>query len=1659
MMESRIRRLATTLMDATTDKDPEVQEQIRNSLCALGDADPEEILECCGEYLRQHDKLPFPFRALILRSMESVIRNHLPELGKAAAGAVVALAAQEMTKSKEPIQEWQEAASDVLVEIGKRFLNKVMEEVLGKFQPGILPHPCVLRTFGNLALANVFGMVPFLNSILGTLLPMLGMVRTDSMKCTFCYALQRFSESIQEYLAGRDQAPDPTIRRDAFAPEMGAAFEILLQGWGQSREGQVRLAVLEALGPMSSLIPEEKLEEQIPKLLPGILSLYKKHPEPFPISKSLCQILESSVAIGSRSLEAQLESLLATLLTQICAPADPNVPTSAKNHTELLRCFSVLACAFPERLLPFLAPKLESGSERTRAGALLVLRHLLNSAPSQMEMKKSFIISSLRLPLQDNNNKVKRALVQLISALAHHGYLEQPGAEALLEFLVRQCCLQDGPPGIPEENSEDPTNENVRSISVSTLLLLSTTVPRMGPVLWPFLLEFLIPAQFSPALTPLCRSLTFLAGKIREEEPENEAWSRSEQCGNLPSPQALTARLLAVSSQPFLGSGRGAAALRLLGALRIHPHLENRWEKEIPQLLEHLEENTENSLCQQEWEEKLLQFLRESLESIPDKSWICPLVSEMFRQLRASDGSRAEKNFLYRSMGTALGSCPSKELVRKQLQELLENARYQDEAEREGLASCFGICARDHLEETLEKLEEFVKSDVFKKSLGLFSIFKERSEGELEKLRSGLVLCYGRVAEAAPPELLHSRLESQILKNLLQHGHTKVLGIKVETKDTTLKLSLARSISMISRALARGNSRNSGNYYGNDTGNYPGNGPGGSVSIARKAELVALMVEFLRAEPPDALRTRLRQQALSTCSHLLPLEPALGEAERSELLQTALGSVLALPPTESPKNREQPGAPDLFEDALGSLQELLQGLLRRRLSPHGLQEIFAHLGSWIKSPREQERERALGISKSLLEFFLENLHVSSITPFYNLSSLLALLAPRCSDGIPKIRADSVDCVRSLLRIQLCYEGFSRDHQDELLEGLELLKEGLENPDFSILFHTCTRMGSVIGKRIPPEQLLQLLLELFQAWDDPDGNCSRAASVLCNSLLRERGGILQEKVPDLLAVIRSKLELQEPEQLRRAAQQSVLILGLQHPKAVLGTLLGSALPFDSPSSAMWRALGTEPALSSQILELLLERLSREVPFTESKPFLLGGAATRVATAPPLAATCALDELMSVPEAAAAVLERFPALFQRLLLRLGCSVGVQLPKFLRNSCRETRGQGAAAKALRPCSCAVETLQAMLVRAGNDDVVRDVGNSGGWELMEIPERHHDGIALLAGAMARLCGPRLPPIVRSLIPELGSVFECQRVTSTAFLAELLNHKVVNDLLLLEPLLDALTALEKDSCLLVRVLALRGLGNVASGSPEQIRRHGAQLLASMVHGMDDQDDPNNRLALEAMSSLSKILDHLEQRDVHSTLLRVAIRIRPFFDSEHPELRHSSIVLFGNLSRFGRSDSEVFSEQVLNGLVTLLLHLQDPQPDVVKACKFALRMCGPSLGCEELREMFGNHLREERGLHYGEFLNDVCKFLMRAHPALLSRLLSTNLFYFKSPWRELRAAAAMFIGFLVLHMDEEQGQQVDLDELISALKLLLKDPVPAVRIKVAETLGRLVRLL
>uniref|UniRef100_A0A5F9D615 Maestro heat like repeat family member 1 n=1 Tax=Oryctolagus cuniculus TaxID=9986 RepID=A0A5F9D615_RABIT len=1082
-------------------------------------------------------------------------------------------------------------------------------------------------------------------------------------------ALQRFSESALEYLANLDQAPDPTVRKDTFAADLSSAYDILFHHWLQSREAKLRLAVVEALGPMSHLLPGDKLEEQLPKLLPGVLALYKKHAEAFHVSKSLGQILEAAVSVGSRTLEVQLDTLLATLHAQICVPVESSSPLVQSNQKEVLRCFTVLACCSPDRLLAFLLPKLDTNNERLRVGSLQILRHVINSAAAQMEANKPFILSSMRLPLLDTNNKVKRAVVQVISAMAHHGYLEQPGGEAMIEYIVQQCALppeQELDPG-----SADAPADSVRAVSVRTLYLVSTTVDRMSDVLWPHLLQFLTPVRFTGALTPLCRSLVHLALK-RQEAGADAFLIQFDAHG--PAPSRAMGR-----PQP-----RGAAALSLwqprpdsrpVSHLAVGAFLPPA-RRPLPQL--------RPSARAPEPHGVLVQFLQDTLAVVSDNTWICQLSLEMCKQLPCYNGAPREKNFLYKCIGATLRAASSREVVRKHLRELLETARYQEEAEHEGLACCFGICADSHLEDTLAQLEDFVRSDMSRKSIGIFNIFKDRSESEADRVRSALVLCYGHVASQAPRELLLAKVESDILRNMFQ-----VFSTKVGTMDPTLKQCLVQGLCMVSQAIH-------------------------TTRAGRQ------LPEFIRAEPPDSLRTPIRNTAMLTCACLVSLEPALEEQAQADVVHGCLHSVMALPP--EPQEEGADCQELLYLDTMRALENLLTSLLRRNMTPQGLQVMVEHLSPWIKSPRAHERARALTLSASLLRYFLEHLRVSALVPFHNLGLLVGLFSPRCADLWPASRQEAVDCVHSLLYLQLAYEGFSRDHQDDVAEQLPPLKDGLVHPDPATLFHSCHSIAQIIAKRLPPDQLISLLLTMFEGLGDPDKNCSRAATVMINCLLQERGSALLEKVPEIVSVLRCKLRETQEEHVLPAAQHSVYLLATQHCAAVVSSLLGSPLPFDSHTCALWRALAVEPSLSAQVLRLLLDKMSKDVPFKESRTFLPGTAPDRVATLLPLAATCALREVVSAPASAPAVLELYPQLFAALLLRVSSTVGVQLPRNLQ--AKERRGAGTAPGSLEPCSSAVDALRAVLLRAGSEDVEQCVELEGGWALISASAGHEEGV-----------------------------------------------------------------------------------------------------------------------------------------------------------------------------------------------------------------------------------------------------------------------------------------------------------------------------------------------
>ncbi|KAM4581297.1 maestro heat-like repeat-containing protein family member 1 isoform 1-T1 [Odontesthes bonariensis] len=1633
MDDTDVEQVTLALLDAANDKDAEVQEQVRKSVLTLGKQQPDRVLAICQDYLLKHPKLVVSHRVVILQTIELIVSSRIEEISAPRIKSIISLASDEMTRSKEVIPDWQQAASNILVAVGNKYINDIMEEILSKFQPGILPHFFVVQTLANLSDSNVYGMVPFLNAILGTMLPMLGMAKQDNMKWVFSSALCHFSDSILEYLANLDKAPDPTVRKDTFSSEIYAAFDVLFNTWLQSRELKLRMTVAEAVGSMCHLMASEKLEEQIPRIIPAILALYKKNNEHYVISKSLCQVLDASVNMGSRVLETQLDGLLVALHQQVSAHVDYSDSFTVKNHNEVLRCFSLLANSFPDRLVMFVLQRLENSNERSRLGSLAVLRHLINSSTSTMESKKLLILASIRQPMADHSNKVKKRVIQVISAMAHHGYLELEGGELLVRFIVQNCALPNTyQRGQRPIDPEEVTNEALRTMCDNTLHLLTTTVGRLADVLWPKLLYYVTPSQYSNATTPLCKSLIVLGNKKKNNQEPSFHIDFTQEV-NLPSPQTLMIRLLVNAAFPFSNRCHGAPSLSLLQILsnNIHPNTEVLWEKEMPPLLSVLEESTAESLDKNQWDEKLLKLLSKTLTMVDDDKWVCQLAAEATRYLSTYNNALEEKSFLYRCIGMTLQQCFNKEIVKKQLQEILLTARHNDAVEREGVAMGIGLCANSHLEGTLTKLDEFGKSEAFKKSPSIFNLLKERNDVEVEKVKSTLILCYGHVALNAPPEKILNRIDQDILRCISKHFNTKVLGIKVETKDLTMKLSLIQSVGLIAKAISECVKKQ-------------------GYIFSRKQELITVMLDFIKSEPADSLRTPVRHLVMTTCANLMPLDPSLSENESFDLLKVCVNSVFSLPsemhtPEKSkeeeildPKQRKV-----LYKDTLAALQELLKSVLARDATPDGLQSVFKHLESWLSSGQDHERERAVAATAHILAYYLDNLNVKNMVCFHNLGALLGRLSPRCSDPHPAVRIAAVDCIYTLLCIQQQYEGFSLGYKDEAVEDLLSLKDRLENPDSTVLYKTCSDLTKVMSKRLPQPQLTTLVFMLFEGLADSQTNCCRASSVILNTLLKNRGGGLQDLVPEMLEVLHVRLQSVTEEQVRVAVGQTVLILASQHLQTVINALVHQPLPYDSWTSEMWMALGADPIVANQIIEMVMEKLVIMAPYVDKKESMMRGGATKVATSQPLAMTCGLKELLLNGQSQEPAVSRFPQLFSCLTVRLGASVGVLAPK--DNNAKQ-------AGSIHVAGVAADALRILLARAQLDEVMKRLDEENAWDAMKEQSTHVTGITLLARAMAKHAGPRLPAIVECLCPSLNNIYECQRITVTAFFSELLNHHVVTELMLIDVLMNNMMERISDPCSTVRMLAVRGLGNIAVGSPEKVNKYAKELLAAMSSGMEEKDDPGKLITHEAMSGLSKVLLHLDKKNVHLLVVYIFMKIKPFLESENDDIRCASIHLMGNLSKFGSGEA-VFKDQIHNVLVSLLLHLVDPNPQVVKACKYAMRVCAPVVGSEQITTMFQNHLHDDKSLHYGEFINDLTKYLIQDFPGMLNFYHISVIQFFKSNWPEVRAAAAMFIGFLLGNLQQEHLSHLNMGTITKGLVMLLQDPDPVVRVKAAEAMG------
>uniref|UniRef100_A0A914UT92 Uncharacterized protein n=1 Tax=Plectus sambesii TaxID=2011161 RepID=A0A914UT92_9BILA len=640
-MVQNLEGLLTALFEcASVERDATTKEAISASMRSLGVKQPQLLLRTVHSFLAKHNKLAGSSRAFLLSLLNQVLNDVLDTVDEELASLIVNLATQEMTMSKEVEEEWQEAASDVLVTLGKRFCTQVMDALLQKFQPGFQPHSYVLRTLGDIAVSNVFGFVPFLSDVMSRTVPMLNSVKSDSMKAAYASAIRHFCEAVREYVANIKDAPDPSVGKNVYAGQMEAAYDAVYP-WLGAKDYKVRTTVAECLGELCHIIAPSRVHEELRKLIPAMLALYKKSSiEPYSVTQGLCRLLEAACADETCPLDSYLEEILTALFPQVCEDVDYSASSAVKNRNEVFRCFHVCASRFADRLVYYLLQKMQSGHEKFKLGAISVMRHLINASGPYIVDKRSLVILGMKPALNEQNSvRVKKALCQLCVALADHGYVDAEGGEQVIVFLVRNLVPIDDSTKKQTVEVDPAAVVQLRTQCGQALQTIAKTCTTAHKLLWPYLFEFLCMENYTTALPELCRCVTILARRKIDAGEEMDFEKGFSDNPRVPGRHQVFCRLLVALNGPLDGnSKRAQEGLKLLVVLApwFHASVAGVVGSRSEQLETTLDEMCamENTAkAQKRWENEVLKLLAAFVTSVSEGDWRSSLAAVMGKQL------------------------------------------------------------------------------------------------------------------------------------------------------------------------------------------------------------------------------------------------------------------------------------------------------------------------------------------------------------------------------------------------------------------------------------------------------------------------------------------------------------------------------------------------------------------------------------------------------------------------------------------------------------------------------------------------------------------------------------------------------------------------------------------------------------------------------------------------------------------------------------------------------------------------------------------------------------------------------------------------------------------------------------------------------------------
>ncbi|KAM4819815.1 maestro heat-like repeat-containing protein family member 1 [Thomomys bottae] len=1134
-----------------------------------------------------------------------------------------------------PGEELEEISTVVLTALGSHYPGTVIIKLLDRSPLYSLPPRSLLVAVGKLNLSP--GAAAYIGATWEHVLGLLRVALSEKDRLALCQVLSGLALNARKQLdLGPEDAEAMDTTLEAVSIRAYLTLRVLFNRWPLQSRGKVTEQALIIMGHLFFLISPSKLRNQVNWLIRRLMALASVQLEPFYISQCLCQLLGAleHSGYGGVNLESQVENITNMLLV-LMHVSETEVSRSVHSvqcHILALQGFYILTKLYSKHVVVLLLKSMASKDSTKTLSALQVFQKVFREVV-QTEVLKNEVMNSVILVIQEEcgqedptpaapltcrTAQVRTALLGFVEILAEYGYLLLPQGNVVISYVIRLSQWDFS-------HEED-------------MQLLCLRILKMIPL--PKLVTFLCHPTNLKAFLILSKAATEIAlqSSALGHFPYLVRFHRKPT--QVTSPQSLFTQLVLFALKPYRQKLFGVRSLKLLSALHpitsLHPVINScvgqLWKKAIPEMLQILDDYGEKNLNQRKWELRLLQFSSQSLVAISNDSWMEQLTVGVLSRITFLVDNDEEKAFLYQFLGYTMSTTNNPRLVKRILWSIL-NTSHQELLEREGIAVAFSIVSLRHLQVVLDEVQEYGAALTDQNS----SPIPQTREGDAAE----------GVGAGVQHHLLHLRPD-----HLGQHGRRLQTpgqhpGLIRLAQDENLKLCYLETLSHLTSVLSQQHILICSN-------------------IPHKLEIVDFMVDVIRSEPINTLSSPIRQMAMSIITDFRKFKPILESESRAELLRTCCRSVLALPPSDiMKKEASTPGeglaVVELFRVTMYALQMLMEAIVIEE--PSKVSVCLEMLDPWLNSHKDNERERAVWCTARVLRFTAQMNNFEVEIQFPRLGRLVRMLAIRCQDSVDNISFLSSQAVYSLYSILLLQKQMLKKKQGTWEEEEKTVVYSAH------VFHNNTyKIAKAFAEHFTQIQVTNLVLTAMEGLTDSKLKTSLAAAQLMNAVMKERGRDVI-KIGEVVEGILERLHMHLEPSTKEETLQAMCALAGSNTPAVVPMLLSKSLPWDRTKLALWKAFGAQRETAINILQVLiaiLEKKNRE----ETKEMALQ----------PVAAVCALYEMLSGQLCHEAIQELYPRLLLAVLCHLYWVMEQNIPQKLLIYAKE-EASGSRSKHLDP------------------------------------------------------------------------------------------------------------------------------------------------------------------------------------------------------------------------------------------------------------------------------------------------------------------------------------------------------------------------------------------